>query len=143
MGRLAGIDFGMARIGLALSDPMQIIASPIAVIKTQKKPEDTILLIVKELEGKDIDRFIVGLPLLLSGKDSSTTTLARQFALDLEKISKIPVTLWDERLTSKQVERMLISDQMKRKKRVKHIDTLSATLILQSYLDSPKTQIAT
>lgn len=138
MGRIIGIDYGMVRIGLAASDLTHMIASPISVVKAAKKPEETIDLILKEIKGKDPERFVLGLPLLLTGKDSNTTTLVREFAKLLEEKSKLPVTLWDERLTSKQVERLLMEDKMSRKKRSKHLDTMSATLILQSYLDSPR-----
>ncbi len=138
MGRIIGIDYGTVRIGLAASDLTHMIASPISVVKAEKKPEQTIDLILEEIKGKDPQSFVVGLPLLLTGKDSSTTTLVRVFAKLLKKNSKLPVILWDERLTSKQVERLLMEDKINRKNRSKYLDTMSATLILQNYLDSPR-----
>jgi len=133
MGRLLGIDFGMRRIGIARSDPSQIIASPLKTIQTAKSLPQTVDLIMQELEG--VETIVLGLPLLLSGKDSTTTTTVREFGALLETKSNLPLVLWDERLTTAQVERILKEDKMSRKKRAKHLDTMSATLILQSYLD--------
>ncbi|NGX51698.1 MAG: putative pre-16S rRNA nuclease [Chlamydiae bacterium] len=133
MGRVLGIDFGQKRIGLARSDASQIISLPFKTIQAAKSLELTVDLIIKELE--DVESIVVGLPLLFSGKDSKTTEIVRKFAAILETKSTLPITLWDERLTTSQVERVLKEDKMSRKKRSKHLDVLSATLILQSYLD--------
>lgn len=133
MGRVIGIDFGMKRIGLARSDPMKIIASPLKTISAGKTLEETADLILKELE--DVETIVLGLPLLLSGKDSETTTMVRKFAEILESKSGLPLILWDERLTSKQVEKLMIEGGVSRKNRAAHVDTMSATLILQNYLD--------
>lgn len=132
--RVLGIDFGMKRIGLARSDLSRQIASPLKTILAAKTLEGTVDLILKELD--EVDTIVMGLPLLLSGKDSETTTTVRKFATLLEEASGLPLILWDERLTSKQVERLLMEDKMSRKKRAAHVDTMSATLILQNYLDS-------
>lgn len=134
MGRVLGVDFGMKRIGLARSDPMKMIASPLKTIAAGKNLEETADLVVKELE--EVELIILGLPLLLSGKDSDTTKMVREFATLLEKKSGLPLILWDERLTSKQVEKLMIEGNVSRKKRSAHVDTMSATLILQNYLDS-------
>ncbi|MCH9613862.1 MAG: putative pre-16S rRNA nuclease [Chlamydiia bacterium] len=99
----------------------------------KKTLDETIKLIVDTYP--DCDAFIVGLPLLLSGEDSDTTIKARAFAKKLEEVSGKEVHLWDERLTSKQVEKSMIAGGVKRKKRTPHVDSLSATLILQNYLD--------
>jgi len=133
MGRVLGIDFGMKRIGLARSDPMKIIASPLKTVLAAKTLEATADLIVKECG--DVETIVLGLPLLLSGKDSETTTTVRKFASILEEKSGLPLILWDERLTSKQVEKLLIEGNVSRKKRTQYVDTMSATLILQNYLD--------
>lgn len=132
--RLLGIDFGMKRIGLARSDPSKQIASPLKTLIAAKTLEGTVDLILKELD--EVEAIVMGLPLLLSGKDSETTTTVRKFAALLEEKSGLPLILWDERLTSKQVERLLMEEKMSRKKRTAHLDTMSATLILQNYLDS-------
>ncbi|MDN3508427.1 MAG: Holliday junction resolvase RuvX [Candidatus Neptunochlamydia sp.] len=133
MGRVVGIDFGMKRIGLARSDPMKMIAFPLKTISAGKNLEETADLVLKELE--DVETIVLGLPILLSGKDSDTTTMVRKFAETLEKKSGLPLILWDERLTSKQVEKLMTEGQVSRKNRSSHVDTMSATLILQNYLD--------
>ena len=133
MGRLLGIDFGSKRLGLARSDAKKIIALPYRTLFASKTLEQTADLLMLELE--DIEGIIMGLPLLLSGKESETSLVVREFSEILKKKSLLPITLWDERLSSKQVEKLMIEDHVKRKKREKHLDSLSATLILQSYLD--------
>jgi putative Holliday junction resolvase len=132
MGRILGIDFGMKRIGLARSDPMKMIASPFKTIQAGKNLGETVDLVIKELE--EIELIVLGLPLLLSGKDSDTTRQVREFGALLEEKSGLPLILWDERLTSKQVEKLMIEGNVSRKKRAAHVDTMSATLILQNYL---------
>lgn len=134
MGRVLGIDFGMKRIGLARSDPMKMIASPLKTIQAGKTLGDTADLVIKELA--EVELIILGLPLLLSGKDSDTTKMVRTFATLLEEKSGLPLILWDERLTSKQVEKLMIEGNVSRKKRSAYVDTMSATLILQNYLDT-------
>lgn len=133
MGRVLGIDFGTKRIGLARSDLSRLIASPLKTIQAGKTLDDTIKLILQELT--DIEQIVVGLPLLLSGKDSETTQQVRRFAHHLHTVSQLPVALFDERLTTTQVENLLKEQRLSRKKRAKHLDVMSATLILQTYLD--------
>ncbi len=135
MGRIIGIDFGMARIGLSRSDESKILASPFATIKAQKKSEDTIALILAEIKDFTCSLFVIGLPLQLSGNDSPMSEMAKAFGEKLKELSGIEIAYLDERLTSKQVERSMIDSGVNRKKRAKNVDTLSATLILQSYLD--------
>ena len=134
MGRMLGIDFGMKHIGLALSDLTQLIAFPLKTIRALHSLEQTADLIARELV--EIDTIVLGLPLLLSGKDSSITYTVRCFATILKAKSNLPLVLWDERLTTVQVERILKQDNVKRRKRARYLDTMSATLILQAYLDS-------
>ena len=138
MGRILGIDYGQVRTGLALSDMSETLASPLKTIKMAKDPKISIEKLLKEIAEHTIVRLVVGLPLLLSGKESNMTQTVKVFAKNLETASSLPVILWDERLTSKEVERLMIEAKVKRKKRTSHLDTLSATLILQSYLDSKK-----
>ena len=138
MGRILGIDYGEVRTGLALSDMSETLASPFKTLKMAKDPKISIERLLKEIADHTIIRLVVGLPLLLSGKESSMTKTVKLFAKNLEMASSLPLILWDERLTSKEVERLMIESKVKRKKRTTHLDTLSATLILQSYLDSIK-----
>ena len=141
MGRILGIDYGEVRTGLALSDMSETLASPFKTLKMAKDPKISIEKLLKEIAEHTIIRLVVGLPLLLSGKESNMTQTVKVFAKNLEMASSLPLILWDERLTSKEVERLMIEAKVKRKKRTSHLDTLSATLILQSYLDSKKKAI--
>lgn len=134
--RILGIDYGDARIGLAFSDPSQTLASPFQVVRTQKNLADTVNAILEATKTYTFEKIVVGLPLLLSGKESAMTTSVRAFATFLEEKSGLPVVLQDERLTSREVERVLKESNLKRKARVRHLDRLSATLILQTYLDA-------
>lgn len=138
MGKTVGIDYGMVRIGLAVSDDRSIMAFPLKCIQALKDHKKTAEAIIQELSKSDVDSFVIGLPPLMSGKDSDMTREVRAFAKVLEEASGKTVALWDERLTSKEIEKLLIEGNVKRKKRSKFIDPLSATLILRSYLDSTK-----
>lgn len=139
--RLVGIDFGMSRLGLALSDERQIIATPSQTIQAEKKTEQTVakvLSIIAQLEqthGCQIEEIVVGLPLMMSGRTGFQADEVKHFVQLLAQATTIPVRTWDERLSTVQAERSLRESQMTRKKRSKVVDIVSAAIILQSYLD--------
>lgn len=135
-GRLVGIDFGLKRIGVALSDPRQVIATPFLVIELSGSLVKTAIALKGKLAAyKDLGGIVVGLPLHLSGEESELSLLARKFAAALEEQFSLPLIFWDERLTSAQVEKSLKETSCTRKKRAQLSDTLAAALILQNYLD--------
>lgn len=139
--RLLGIDFGMRRLGLALSDERQIIASPYQTLIAEKKSEHTItklLAIISQLQEShscEIEEIIVGLPLMMSGRLGFLADEVKNFVQLLSVATPIPVRTWDERLSTVQAERSLMQSEMTRKKRSKVVDIVSAAIILQSYLD--------
>ncbi len=135
MGRILGIDYGKKRLGLAFSDPTKTIASPFKMLLANKNHMETIKNLLEEIKSYEIEAILIGLPLHLSNLESKLSYFVRQFGKALEEESQIPVIYWDERLTSKQVEKVLIEGAVKRKKRKQSIDVMSAILILQSYLD--------
>ena len=137
MGRLLGIDFGLVRIGLAISDERHCMALPIGMVLASKKPEETTRALVKEVAryGR-IEKIIIGLPLLLNGKEGDMALKVKAFGAFLEDAFSCPIVYWDERLTSMQVDRLLKEGGLNRKKRTAHVDTLAASTILQTYLDS-------
>lgn len=138
MTRIACIDYGEARIGLALSDPSGIFATPIKAIPAKKNLKETAAEILAELAiHEPITKIVIGLPLLLNGKDSPGSLKARELAELFEELCDKTIVLWDERLTTAQVERTLKEAKMSRKKRTKYIDAMAAAAILQNYLDSP------
>lgn len=136
MNRIAGIDFGKARIGLAISDERKLIAQPLETIAASKDPKATAQAIAKVLGRYEIEAIVIGLPLLMNGKEGEMAQLVRSFASVLEQILSLPIVFWDERLTSASVEKMLAGFDVPRKKRAELSDALSAVSILQNYLDA-------
>jgi putative holliday junction resolvase len=133
MGRIVGLDFGTVRVGIAVSDERHILARSLGMLHNKPDFAQKLMELLKK-EGA-IDKIVVGLPLTLRGGDSTMTEAARKFAKALEESTKLPVELWDERLTSALIERSLTDAGVRRKERAQMSDTLSAVIILQSYLD--------
>lgn len=142
MGRISAIDYGKVRIGLAISDENQWLASPLKTIATKSNMKDTAALIIQELsEYESFEKIILGLPLLLSGEESPLSLEVRNLAKELKAIVSAPIFLWDERLTTNQVEKILKEANIKRKKRTQYIDAMAAAAILQNYLDTKQTSL--
>lgn len=136
MSRIVGIDYGTKRVGLAVSDDRKILALPFKCIEAGKNLNITASNILEALKAyPSIERFVLGHPLRLNGQESPMGACTQKLLLLLQEMQQAPVILWDERLSSAQAERLL--GHMKRKKRTQHVDTLAASIILQSYLDSP------
>lgn len=139
--RILGIDFGMSRLGIAISDERQIIATPYQTIHAEKKTELTVTKIIDVLTlleqslGYEIEEIVVGLPLMMSGRQGLLADEVQHFVQILSQSTAIPIKTWDERLSTVQAERSLRESHMTRKKRSKVVDIVSAAIILQSYLD--------
>jgi putative Holliday junction resolvase len=135
-GRILGLDLGDARIGLALSDPLGITAQPAGVLASRGERRD--VQGVRELvERHGVTRVVVGRPLLMSGEVGEQAARADAFAARLRgALSGIDVDMWDERLTTVEVERAMIAANVRHKRRREVADALSAVLILQSYMDA-------
>lgn len=133
--RIVAIDYGMVRIGLALSDERKIIASPLMILIAEKKMEHTVSKLLKELGGYQIEEIVIGMPLLMNGKQGLLADEVKAFIEILKQQTSIPVITWDERLTTVQAERSMREGGMTRKQRSKVVDTVSAVILLQSYLD--------
>lgn len=132
MGRVAAIDFGMKRIGLAVSDKGRKIALPVSVVEGGKKALQNIRA---ALPLKEIDLIIVGLPLEMSGKKGEMAQKVEEFAKMLHEALEIPVQLIDERLSSKGAEVRLKEISLNRKSRSEKIDMVAALLLLQTFLE--------
>ncbi len=130
MGRILAIDYGRARHGLALSDAMKMIASPLATIPVKLGLKG----IFEAIEGKEVERIVVGMPLLLSGEKGEMALEVEKFIGKLSERTEIPIITWDERLTSAQAERHLAHSGLNRKQRAKASDETAAVMILQNYL---------
>lgn len=128
------LDLGKKRIGLAISDINQKIASPYDVIKEKKFSE--ILIILKNLIKKfDIGSIIIGDPINMDGSLGPKSQSSRSFITNISKDIDIPILLWDERLSTIAAEKSLIEADISRKKRGEVIDKIAANIILQSFLD--------
>lgn len=136
MAKILGIDYGEVRVGIAISDVTETIASPKEHIDRRKADLfDAISRLIKE---NNIEKIVVGLPLNLKGRYSHKTTEVKEFIDDLSEYIDIPVEKWDERFSTVSAERTLREANIKGKKRRKYVDSLSAQIILQNYLDSKK-----
>jgi putative holliday junction resolvase len=136
MGRVVAIDFGLKRIGVAISDESKIIARSLGAIAAKKKSEQSVASLLEFLKEFEIDQILLGNPLLLSGKQGLLADEVAHFAEKLRAQTQVPVILWDERFSTKQAERALIEGNVNRKRRTKVIDGLSAVVLLQSYLET-------
>lgn len=132
MGRILGIDFGDRWIGLALSDPGGIIASPLDVLDGEAALRDALGRLVRE---KEIERLVVGLPVNMDGTLGPRAKRTLLFKERLEKEWSLPVDTWDERLTTIQAENALRQGTLSGAKRRMRVDKVAAQILLQSYLD--------
>ena len=121
MGRILALDLGSRRIGVALSDPMRIIAQPHGTVN-RKRPTDDVRRIVRICGEYEAVEVVVGLPLSMDGEVREPAEAAQAFASRLADASGLPVHLWDERLTTVAAERALIESGMRRNKRREVID---------------------
>ena len=137
MGRILAIDYGKKRTGIAVSDPLRIIATPLDTLETDK----LLSFLAHYVQKEPVDEFVVGMPKTLSNEDSEIAPMVRKFVEQL-KISfpGKPVHLADERFTSVMAQRAMREGGMKKKDRqVKgNVDKISATIILQSFMTSKK-----
>jgi putative holliday junction resolvase len=135
MNRVLGVDYGERRIGLALSDPLQIFAKPFSTIDRKVTP-DYIHEIQKVISENSVNKLVVGMPLNMKGFDSKQTTIVRDFVENLEHEISIPIHIKDERLSSKSAEQILKFQNKSPSRNKASIDSTAACLILQEFLDS-------
>lgn len=131
---ILGIDLGKKRIGIAVSDINQKIASPLRVIENMKFKE-TLNILKEILTERDVCAIIVGDPINMDGSIGPKSQSSRSFIKNLSKDLDIPILLWDERLSTVSAERSLLEADISRKKRQQVIDKIAASIILQNFLD--------
>jgi putative Holliday junction resolvase len=137
--RILAVDPGSKRVGLALSDPSETIAQPLATVAAQ--PEETLASRLAQVaRAKEATRIIVGLPLRLDGTHGPEASAARKLAAAVRQASGLPVELVDERLTTAAADRALIEGGVKRRQRRQDIDRVAATMLLQGHLDHRRRQ---
>lgn len=133
MGRIVAIDYGGKRCGIAVTDPLQIIATGLTTVGTQE-----LMPFLKDYATKEvIDTFVVGDPRNLDGSDTNSTEMVRNFVKHLgRQFPNVAIELMDEAFTSKMAVQSMVQSGMRKKERRKkeNVDLISATIILQDYM---------
>jgi putative Holliday junction resolvase len=135
MGRIIGIDYGVKRIGLAVTDPLQIFASPLMTVMTTEFYK----FITGYLETDDVDAFVIGYPVQMNNQPSASVTYINPFIKRLKKTyPEKHIYLADERFTSQMAMRTMVEGGVKKRDRQDKsmVDKISASIILQSFLDN-------
>lgn len=134
VGAIAGLDLGTRTIGVAVSDGLRQVASPLTVIRRQKFTLDAadLLAIVRD---RGLVGLVLGLPRNMDGSEGPRAQSTRAFARNLERLTDLPITFWDERLSTVAAERALLEADTSRKRRAQVIDQVAAGYILQGALD--------
>lgn len=130
-----GLDLGTKTLGLAISDPLGIIATSYKILRHDEDYDSLLPTLKEEIEKNHIEALVLGFPKNMNNSVGERGEIALAFKEKLEEKFQLPVYMQDERLTTRQAESLLISNDTSRKKRKKVIDSLAATIILQSYLD--------
>ena len=134
-GRVAGIDFGTVRLGIAVSDAGRSIASPLENY-TRRSPDEDARHFRRMAEEEEVVLFVVGLPVHLDGRESRKSVEARQFGQWLAAATGLPVEFHDERFSTVQADQILLLADLTAKRRKKRRDMLAAQIMLAAYLDS-------
>jgi putative Holliday junction resolvase len=132
-----GLDVGARRIGVAVSDPLGVTAQGLETLHRKNKKYDFSFL-YRVIRDYDVKEIVVGLPLRMSGAEGTQAEKIQLFAEDLRKHFKLPVHLWDERLTSAEANRLLRETDLSIEKRGQAVDRMAAVLILQGWMESRK-----
>ena len=135
MATILGIDYGRKRIGVAVSDVGQRIASPLSTVDASDNAP-AVASIKSLAEKHGAGKIVVGLPRSMNGSLGPMARETMKFVEELRTSVDVPVQTWDERLTTAQAEREMISADMTRAKRRQKLDKVAAQIMLQSYLDS-------
>ncbi|MBI2067807.1 MAG: Holliday junction resolvase RuvX [Deltaproteobacteria bacterium] len=132
--RILALDMGSKTIGVALSDPLGWTAQGLKTVLRRGKESDykTIVDLVKEWE---VDEILIGLPINMNGTEGPQAEKVRAFASELGRHIEVPITFWDERLSTAGAERSLLEADLSRERRKEVIDKMAAAFILQGYLD--------
>ena len=132
MNRILGLDFGRARIGVAISDELQMLAHPLETIPAHEEPASRVAEIVRE---KQVDHVVAGIPRQMNGQIGTAATEVLEFVEKLRAVLPCPVVTWDERLTTVAAHRALRDAGKKTRDTRGYVDQVAAQMILQSYLD--------
>lgn len=138
--RVMCLDVGTVRIGIALSDPLKIIASPLEVYKRTNSIKNDARYIAGLIKDNNVDTLVVGLPLKLDGEEGSSVKVAKELAERImgQTPGGTKLVFEDERFSTVSASRVLLEGDVRRDKRKQVVDKIAATFILQSYLDKKK-----
>lgn len=136
-GRIAGIDFGLKRIGVAITDPGQVLVSPLANY-SRISPERDAQFFRRLASEERVATFVVGLPVFASGHESPQSRSAREFGKWLANATGVPVEFFDERYSSHQADELLGLGEFTRKQKKARRDMIAAQILLASYLESTR-----
>ena len=138
-GKYLGVDYGDVRTGLAECDVSGMLAGPIGTI-AEGGMRNTAVRVAKEAEARSCKKIVIGLPKNMNGSEGNRADTVRAFAKILSELTSIPIDFYDERMTTMEAYRFLDSTATYGKKRKNAIDTLSAEIILQGYIDKERNQ---
>ena len=138
MMKVIGIDFGLSKVGLAISDPSGIIALPLKVLRYKNK-EDLLSELQNISKEKDVNKFVIGYPISMDYKENEMTKIIDSFKQDMENLD-FEVILEDERLSSEYAKKIMIEQDIKVSRNKEMVDLTAASIILQTYLDRNKNQ---
>ena len=136
MKRIIGIDFGLSKVGIAISDPSGIISMPLETIR-YKNQKELIEVIKKIALEKNVKTLVIGYPLNMNYKENNMTEIIDKFKIVMEN-NNFEIHLEDERLSSQYAKKIMIQQDIKTGKNKEMVDVLSASIILQTYLDREK-----
>lgn len=145
--RILAVDYGIARLGLAVTDPNKIISFPLGMLKAEKKSEFTAKRLLEYIEryckekACKIELLVFGMPYKMSGEKGMQADEVDHFVSLLKELTSIPIVTWDERLTTVMAEKSLREASYTRKRRAELVDAVSAGILLQNYLDSKRSAL--
>jgi putative Holliday junction resolvase len=140
--RIMGIDFGTTRIGISLSDPLQIIAQPFQTVQNDKTSLQTL---EEMIQRENVGLVVVGMPLNLKGEKGKKAEEVEKFVADLKRTTTVEIIQWDERFTTSLAHDTLLRMGTKRddrRKKKARVDAMAAAILLQGYLDSRKRSLS-
>jgi len=138
--RIMGLDFGSKTVGVAVSDSLLLTAQGIEIIrrKEENKLRRTLARIEELIVEYEVSEIVLGLPKHMNGTEGVRAELTNEFKEKLERRTGLPVTLWDERLTTVAADRAMMETGVRRENRKAYVDMIAAVFILQGYLDKKK-----
>ena len=134
--RYLGLDIGSKRIGVAVSDELGLTAQPVLTLTRKRNPRDDMRSLARLCRRFSCVGIVAGNPLHLSGEASPQAAKTRAFAEELAQLAGLPLSLWDERLTTREAHAILYAAGKSRQEHKPLVDQVAATLILQSFLDA-------